>query len=394
MLLANHKCRKGMKNSMNNCLYQCIPTFADGNRNLDLYISIITSWKNKYKTLTKTEREEYLLSKVRESITGQTGGTGRKNKKSKTSDSNNNNNSSSSSSSSSSSNVDSCCVSSSNSYCGTIDTHNENEYCTPCSQNDNGIPCFKSNTVVDETNTNCKSKLIQKYTFPTYEASDSSNGFAISSTSTFSNRECCRECFAFLYDFTVYEIEIACACLKINPNATSLPPKSYKDKTLHPYVYGESHIIFSHNLAHEQFNSGDRPFDDNMISNSLLPANDSDINLSLWLEDCFLSYGDSASNRNVSFVASTFKKDIWELYNKEMKRLQKKPVDESRFNEVWLACYPNFLVRPYANVVGKCDTCYKIDYQRRSATDKQTKEALRQAHLMHRGGMFMLERRG
>jgi hypothetical protein len=42
--------------------------------------------------------------------------------------------------------------------------------------------------------------------------------------------------------------------------------------------------------------------------------------------------------------------------------------------------------------VGKCDTCYEIDTGRRTSRSLNVQLELQKAHLLHRGGMFNLER--
>jgi hypothetical protein len=42
--------------------------------------------------------------------------------------------------------------------------------------------------------------------------------------------------------------------------------------------------------------------------------------------------------------------------------------------------------------LGKCDTCFAIDDMRRTCQDETTLCKLRDAHHLHRGGLFMLER--
>ena len=251
------------------------------------------------------------------------------------------------------------------------------------------LPCFaskKSLPIEPLTKISFEHEYYMPKTYKTDGCTSSSSALPL--THDDSRITLCRQCFSVLYGFTVYEIEQACNRLKENYNAKEVFKKSFKDDTNHPYNWSEAQIIFSHNLVHEQATSGSRPFDDSMISDSLLPQ--SDIDLSLWLEDTFLTYGDSAPNRNAVFLAATFKRDIWQLYTNEMKAIGQTPVNEKKFSEIWLAVYPSYLVRPYANVVGKCDTCYTIDYQRRAASDDETKQALRQAHLMHRLALLIL----
>ena len=367
--LSEFTCR-GCRNK-SNCFMKCMPQDSTGKLDFDALIDLVKTCKNICNGKNVEETDEFLLAKVKESIIDTIPYTKNHNKNKKAKNS-------------SSAVQTSSCNMNYNSF--------HHEACQhEVFQNDIGcIPCFKSKATVEEKDeSGLDFKFKMNFLLPSNLVNNNSSSYTTSLH--FPSTDICRYCFAFLYGFTMHGVKKASQTLKINRDATAFFKKSFRDATLHPYNHAETEIIYSHNLVHEQFNSGDRPYDDGMISNSLLPL--SDIDLALWLEDCFLTYGDSAPNRNINQVSSTFKKDIWSLYVKEMSNVNKIPVDESRFNEIWLACFPNYLVRPYANVIGKCDTCYKIDYQRRAATDKATKEALRQAHLMHRGGLFMPERR-
>ena len=78
-----------------------MPTSTDGKRDFD---SLINMMKSKYKALIKADREENLLSNVREATTGSTDS---KSKKSKTCDSRSSNNNKG----------DNSCMNSSYSYC-------------------------------------------------------------------------------------------------------------------------------------------------------------------------------------------------------------------------------------------------------------------------------------
>ena len=276
------------------------------------------------------------------------------------------------------------------------------------------IPCFRSKCTEPVVEEKFKIKYHHSYILPTERV----KGCHVEPL-TFASTKLCRKGFAMLHGFSIKQIERACDRLKENIEATGFVTTKYKDQTLHPYNYSEVDIIFGDNLMHQYNNSiADkvivnnmihqdfsascvRPFDDIMLTNAMLPANENDIDVALWLEDTFLTYGDSAPNKNIHQISATWKSDIFKLYQADMDRLDARRfsqpkvtrVDIKRFSEIWNACYPNYLVRPYANVTGKCDLCYAIDYQRRMSTDKQTKEALRQAHLLHRGGFIMPERR-
>ena len=121
---------------------------------------------------------------------------------------------------------------------------------------------------------------------------------------TFPSTKLCRKGFAMLHGFNIALIEKACDRLKENKDATTFVTTKYRDRTLHPYNYSEIDIIFGDNLMSQDFQAScARPFDDIMLTNSMLPANDNDIDVALWLEDTFLTYGDSAPNKNIHQIS-------------------------------------------------------------------------------------------
>lgn len=247
-----------------------------------------------------------------------------------------------------------------------------------------------SSASIDDTSVEVDQKFRQLYILPVAQVQNCSPG---NEPLIFNTTKLCRKGFAMLHGFSVCQIERACNRLKEQWDATSITTKQFKDRTLLPYNFNEVASIFSDNLLNQNVSAGVSPFNDDMITSALLPANDNDMYVSLWLEDYFMSYGDSAPNQNVHQISATFKNEIFIEYQREMLELNKTAVDNKRFYEIWNACFPNYLVRPYVNVTGKCDLCYAIDYQRRMSTDPKKKEALRQAHILHRGGFFMPERR-
>jgi hypothetical protein len=55
--------------------------------------------------------------------------------------------------------------------------------------------------------------------------------------------------------------------------------------------------------------------------------------------------------------------------------------------------FPTCIKRPWVDIPGKCDTCYEIDRLRKSSEDSAVQLKCKEAHIMHRNGMFMLERK-
>ena len=112
----------------------------------------------------------------------------------------------------------------------------------------------------------------------------------------------------------------------------------------------------------------------------------------IWLERYFATYGDIAPNKDEIKLAICRKKEIFDVYVKDMETGRRSTVEQHTFYEIWNALFPRAVSRPWCDIPGKCNTCYEIDRMRRESTDPNVQERLKEAHLMHRGGLFMLER--
>ena len=113
-----------------------------------------------------------------------------------------------------------------------------------------------------------------------------------------------------------------------------------------------------------------------------------------WLNNYFETYGDKAPNAFDIKVAITFKKDLYTAYKKLCNTNRQEFVTYSRFCELWAVLFPYCHNRKWCNVPGKCNTCSHIS-DARNMTKYQnsfSQKMLQDAHAMHRGGFFMLER--
>jgi hypothetical protein len=130
-----------------------------------------------------------------------------------------------------------------------------------------------------------------------------------------------------------------------------------------------------------------------MIVAALCPHSDDQIKATTWIEEYFELFADKSPDSEEVQLAICFKKDVWRLYRKSRKQANEGFISYSLFVDLWNSLFPNYLIRPWLDVPGKCEVCYEIDTASRSTSDKAVQEALRQCHHMHRGGMFMQERR-
>ena len=116
----------------------------------------------------------------------------------------------------------------------------------------------------------------------------------------------------------------------------------------------------------------------------------------IWLESYFEKYGDIAPNKDETRLLLMQKKVLYEKYVDEFtastKTAPRPVVLESKFYEMWANLFPKCVKRPWCDIPGKCDTCYEIDKFRRTEEDPEAQRFLKEAHVLHRGGLFKLER--
>jgi hypothetical protein len=131
-----------------------------------------------------------------------------------------------------------------------------------------------------------------------------------------------------------------------------------------------------------------------MIRAAITPYAERQVMCTLWLEEYFDTYGDQAPNKNETHLLIMQKKCLYQSYNHQFQNSSppRAVVTESKFIELWNVLFPTCINRSWCDIPGKCDTCYEIDRMRRSSEEKVVQEKLREAHHLHRGGMFMLER--
>ena len=111
-----------------------------------------------------------------------------------------------------------------------------------------------------------------------------------------------------------------------------------------------------------------------------------------WLNKYFETYGDYAPNRSEIRLLQKQRKSIYQKYKLEQKKLLLTFVSRYLFGRMWKTLFPRSVERPWCSIPGKCSTCANIDTLRRCEEDPTVLEKLSEAHQLHRGGLFMLER--
>lgn len=129
-----------------------------------------------------------------------------------------------------------------------------------------------------------------------------------------------------------------------------------------------------------------------------VPKNDTSMYVVIWLKEYF-DLCDKSPNSDKTFVNVSEKSDVYDMYVAEMTAIHARSImkegdilEKGKFLRLWSVLFPNCVRRPNCDIPGKCPTCYEIDRIRREADSKMVKKMCKEAHALHRGGMFMKER--
>jgi hypothetical protein len=202
----------------------------------------------------------------------------------------------------------------------------------------------------------------------------------------------CRGVFAYAYGIKVDDIESMSNAYKnasYRGRVYNDKTKAWKDSTVFDYNWVETENVFSDN----DINQG--VIDDEMVTAAMAPSSNAELMCTIWLEKYF-DLWDRSPDSDLTYVQCMDKLEVYKEYKAVMDRLptgETNAVGQSRFYKLWKALYPHCVKRPHCDIPGKCATCYAIDKLRRSSEDKQVHLQLKKAHVMHRGGLFMLERK-
>jgi hypothetical protein len=94
------------------------------------------------------------------------------------------------------------------------------------------------------------------------------------------------------------------------------------------------------------------------------------------------------------------KQQVYDDYIKEFQGRERivdsykevKLFDLRQFSEVWNVLFPYHVHRSWCDIPGHCKTCGDIEEIRNSSTNIMIQQAAKEAHHMHRSGLFMPER--
>ena len=124
-----------------------------------------------------------------------------------------------------------------------------------------------------------------------------------------------------------------------------------------------------------------------------MPASEVQQSAYLWLANYVNTYGDHIPNSPDDINLHLLRrKDVYDEYCSQKTTVDEDIVTYERFMALWRVLLPKAKSRPWCNVTGKCDTCFEINDRRRKAVSAVVLNKLQEAHCVHRGGLFMLER--
>ena len=159
--------------------------------------------------------------------------------------------------------------------------------------------------------------------------------------------------------------------------------KSFKDSSVLNYTHNEVESIFLQNLKY---------CDSDLIQSALTPLSTKQQDAVAWLDDYGKSFGDQSPNSTEVAINVPTKKEVYDDYVMDMKSFGEPYVCLSIFENLWRTIFQHFQLRQWVGIPGKCSTCDDIDTIRKKSLNKSIREAAKQAHLLHRGGLFMAER--
>ena len=133
---------------------------------------------------------------------------------------------------------------------------------------------------------------------------------------------------------------------------------------------------------------------DDWLHSAFTPKAESQQSAAQWMSE-FFGMCDQSPNSQFTKVNDDSKLEVFKRYQKEIQDMDPDGhvVDYTTFCKLWNRVFPYCVKRDHCSIPGKCSTCAAIDKLRRSAEDRVTLLRLKEAHMLHRGGMFMQERK-
>jgi hypothetical protein len=136
------------------------------------------------------------------------------------------------------------------------------------------------------------------------------------------------------------------------------------------------------------------PITDILVS-AMSPGNHRDLMCTQWLEE-FFELCDHSPNSDFTRVPADEQREIYERYTVAMGTEEwefTQPINSIHFGQLWNTLYPYCRYGQECRIPGSCSTCADIDRWRRTSSDDIIHQMCKEAHHLHRGGLFLLERK-
>ena len=125
---------------------------------------------------------------------------------------------------------------------------------------------------------------------------------------------------------------------------------------------------------------------------ALVRSSNVHIDAMLWMENYFFQF-ESQPNSKQIHVEYTLKRTIYEEYRDSINpSAPAGKLSEGQFKELWSSLYDFVKIRKSKRISGKCWTCAYINELRQKQKGEEVMRACKHLMIMHRGGLFMLER--
>ena len=193
-----------------------------------------------------------------------------------------------------------------------------------------------------------------------------------------------------------------CFLYGISPNQIKRCAKKMKTFNTSDITSARSERGYNHrSYFGDDFSMEDvcRIFDDNGLDvgvmeqrAALVRSSSAHIDAMLWMENYFFQF-ESQPNSKQIHVDFTYKRTIYEEYrNAANPSAPANKLSEGNFKELWSSLYDFVKIRKSKRISGKCWTCAYINELRQKQKGEEVMRACKHLMIMHRGGLFMLER--
>ena len=198
----------------------------------------------------------------------------------------------------------------------------------------------------------------------------------------------CKESLCFLYGISSNQIKRCAKKLKMQ-NTADIRSIRVERNFNHRSYFGDEYSM--EDIC--------KIFDDNGVDvgvmeqrAALVRSSNVHVDAMLWMESYFFQF-ESQPNSKQIHIDYSYKRTIYEEYrNAANPSAPFNKLSEGQFKELWSSLYDFVRIRKSKRVSGKCWTCAYINELRQKQKGEEVMRACKHLMIMHRGGLFMLER--